>query len=790
MSTVEPVATVVNGHTFTVDDRYVLSESRILGKGSFGVVTTAFDSVRKIDLAIKRIRPYANDDWDAKHTLREIRLLKLLGPHPNIISLYELSLFLPKTELYMMMELMDCDLHRVIQSKQSLSEKHHKCFLKQMLEGIKAMHSIGVFHRDLKPGNILVSKDCQLRITDFGLARFMDASTRRGENELNPMTQYVVTRWYRPPELLLAPNLPYGEPVDLWSIGCILAELLRRKPLFPGKSHLNQAQLIFELKGYTSAKELGFPVSAEAASFLDKKCRYRKQSIRKYVPDASEAAISLLELLLAVNPSQRPTAEQALQHPFLADAEVLHDYSKTYLTRPTPDYFEFEHTAFTVPELRAMIEHEVEISAADAYRYPKQQQQQRGGSPGTKRRGQWQGDDSSTAANTEEPVRVMSQKTEPVHPSDTHAGIPANNPFNNNKTALRRPSRAGEEAMMRDGTAEEEGPPSQMPTPRQVARAVNAVQSGLSRSDKASTSNPFRNQAQAGAGGSTQAQAQSARDAAAAGNVTETQPVKDRPKSSEEIGQAAAAYRGYLLSSRSEKHLHTEDTTDVVPAHAIPAGNILTAVRNEANPSHIPPGSRTKTPKTPSPKKMDQILQKDMLNKRRFLIQQQAAEREAANSATMTTQQGPSYGTRSTNRFNYANSSSAMQDVMGGGVSGVALGTGRAQQQQQQQSTGGASGDPQQQVSRFGKLVPTGGAVPFPSIASRMSSVSNRANGGAGNGASGSRKVQAGSSQGNSSGGDVAAAVAAAAMNTHHSNTILHSGSNVINSDYGNGNQL
>lgn len=88
MSHVEPVATVVNGHTFTVDDRYVLTESRILGKGSFGVVCTAFDSIRKIDLAVKRIRPYANDDWDAKHTLREIRLLKLLGPHPNVCALF------------------------------------------------------------------------------------------------------------------------------------------------------------------------------------------------------------------------------------------------------------------------------------------------------------------------------------------------------------------------------------------------------------------------------------------------------------------------------------------------------------------------------------------------------------------------------------------------------------------------------------------------------------------------------------------------------------------------------
>lgn len=93
-----------------------------------------------------------------------------------------------------------------------------------------------MFHRDLKPGNILVSKDCQLRITDFGLARFMDETTRSGQNNVNPMTEYVVTRWYRAPEILLSPQIPYDEAIDLWSIGCILAELYRRKPLFPGKS--------------------------------------------------------------------------------------------------------------------------------------------------------------------------------------------------------------------------------------------------------------------------------------------------------------------------------------------------------------------------------------------------------------------------------------------------------------------------------------------------------------------------------------------------------------------------
>lgn len=81
---------------------------------------------------------------------------------------------------------------------------------------------------------------CQVRITDFGLARYIHDSTRQGENDLNPMTEYVVTRWYRCPELLLSPNRPYTEAIDLWSVGCILAELLKRKPLFPGKSHANQ----------------------------------------------------------------------------------------------------------------------------------------------------------------------------------------------------------------------------------------------------------------------------------------------------------------------------------------------------------------------------------------------------------------------------------------------------------------------------------------------------------------------------------------------------------------------
>jgi len=103
-----PIGQVVAGHTFTVSPRYDLCESRILGKGSFGIVTTAYDGLRQTMIAIKRIRPFANDEWDARHTLREIRLMRLLAPHPNIISLYAVTIYEPKTELYLMMEVSRC----------------------------------------------------------------------------------------------------------------------------------------------------------------------------------------------------------------------------------------------------------------------------------------------------------------------------------------------------------------------------------------------------------------------------------------------------------------------------------------------------------------------------------------------------------------------------------------------------------------------------------------------------------------------------------------------------------
>ena len=176
----------------------------------------------------------------------------------NVVTLEDLMVRETADELYIVMELLDSDLHRVLQSKQALSENHFRHFLFQILCGLKHLHDNRIIHRDLKPGNLLVTRDCQLRITDFGLAR--ERPSGRGpdpDDEIDePMTEHVVTRWYRPPELMLCPDGMYDYAVDLWSVGCIFAEMLGRKPLFPGKNFVHQLSLIFDVIGSPSVTQV------------------------------------------------------------------------------------------------------------------------------------------------------------------------------------------------------------------------------------------------------------------------------------------------------------------------------------------------------------------------------------------------------------------------------------------------------------------------------------------------------------------------------------------------------
>ena len=230
--------------TFTIDKRYSLI--RTVGSGAYGVVISASDSLKNRNVAIKMVARAFNDEIDAKRILREIKLLKHFN-HENIVSIVDMMPPQVKcvddfNDVYIVADLMETDLHRIIYSKQTLSIDHVQYFVYQILRGLKCVHSANVIHRDLKPSNLLVNSNCDLKICDFGLARGIHGD--RSSSML--LTEYVVTRWYRAPEIMLACH-EYSKPIDVWSVGCIFAELILRKPFFPGDDYIDQVRICWHV---------------------------------------------------------------------------------------------------------------------------------------------------------------------------------------------------------------------------------------------------------------------------------------------------------------------------------------------------------------------------------------------------------------------------------------------------------------------------------------------------------------------------------------------------------------
>lgn len=219
---------VAGGATFTVPKRY--EYIKVIGQGAYGVVCSANDKLKNRKVAIKKVPNAFADLIDAKRIVREIKLLNFYS-HDNVVSLLDVMKPESRTgfeDIYFVTDLMETDLHRVIYSQQDLTDDHIQYFMYQVLRGVLYIHSSSVIHRDLKPSNLLLNKNCDLKICDFGLARALDT----GGTD-NMLTEYVVTRWYRAPEVILnASN--YTKELDIWSVGCIMAELLGRTPLFPG----------------------------------------------------------------------------------------------------------------------------------------------------------------------------------------------------------------------------------------------------------------------------------------------------------------------------------------------------------------------------------------------------------------------------------------------------------------------------------------------------------------------------------------------------------------------------
>nr|XP_012615765.1 mitogen-activated protein kinase 15 isoform X3 [Microcebus murinus] len=301
--------------------RYLLK--RRLGKGAYGIVWKAVDRRTGEVVAIKKIFDAFRDKTDAQRTFREITLLQEFGDHPNIIRLLDLMRAENDRDIYLVLESMDTDLDAVIRKGGLLRDVHKRYIFYQLLRATKFIHSGRVIHRDLKPSNVLLDANCVVKLCDFGLARSLSNFPEGPEGQA--LTQYVATRWYRAPEVLLSSSW-YTPGVDMWSLGCILGEMLRGRPLFQGASTLHQLELILETipppseggEHVCRRADLLALGSGYSSSILHGLGSRSQQTLDTILPpDTPPEALDLLRLLLVFAPDKRLSAAQALQHPYV-----------------------------------------------------------------------------------------------------------------------------------------------------------------------------------------------------------------------------------------------------------------------------------------------------------------------------------------------------------------------------------------------------------------------------------------------------------------------------------------
>ncbi|XP_024137142.1 mitogen-activated protein kinase 12 isoform X1 [Oryzias melastigma] len=298
----------VNKTSWEVPDRY--RDLKQVGSGAYGTVCSATDSRTGAKVAIKKLyRPFQSEIF-AKRAYRELRLLKHMK-HENVIGLLDVftaDLSLDRfLDFYLVMPFMGTDLGKLMKMHK-LSEDKIQYLVYQMLKGLKYIHSAGIIHRDLKPGNLAINQDCELKILDFGLARQADSE----------MTGYVVTRWYRAPEVILS-WMHYTQTVDIWSVGCIMAEMLQGKPLFKGNDHLDQLTEIMKITGTPSPEFLSKLESEEAKRYLKSLPKQEKKDLQKVFPTSDVHAVSVIEHMLLLDPEKRVTAAEALTLPYFTE---------------------------------------------------------------------------------------------------------------------------------------------------------------------------------------------------------------------------------------------------------------------------------------------------------------------------------------------------------------------------------------------------------------------------------------------------------------------------------------
>ncbi|KAK9038054.1 hypothetical protein V6N11_022947 [Hibiscus sabdariffa] len=259
---------------FEIDTKYV--PIKPIGRGAYGIVCSSINRETNEKVAIKKINNVFENRVDALRTLRELKLLRHIR-HDNVIALRDVMMPTHRTrfnDVYLVYDLMDTDLHQIIKSSQPLSNDHCKYFIFQLLRGLN-----------------------------------------RGNEQF--MTEYVVTRWYRAPELLLCCD-NYGTSIDVWSVGCIFAEILGRKPIFPGTECLNQLKLIINVLGSQQEADLAFIDNPKARRYIKSLPYSRGIHFSHLYPQADPLAIDLLQRMLVFDPSKRITITEALLHPYMS----------------------------------------------------------------------------------------------------------------------------------------------------------------------------------------------------------------------------------------------------------------------------------------------------------------------------------------------------------------------------------------------------------------------------------------------------------------------------------------